>query len=206
MELVEKLMPYKDVKGKWRRCGKFKCSFCLQIIIRRLDAGKRDKSCGCKKGELTGKGRKGKKREPFTEKWKQNISKGLMGKIPWNKGISLSKEHIQKLKDSHTGKTGELASNWQDGKSFEIYPKEFNKELKQQILERDNYTCQYPGCTEIHDRLHVHHIDYDKKNSNPENLVILGTSCHTKTNGKNRQYWTEFYQNIMMNRIINCLL
>ena len=126
---------------------------------------------------------KGKKRKPFSE------------------------EHIQKLKESHTGKTGKLASNWQDGKSFEAYGIEFNKELKKYILERDNYTCQYPGCTEIHNRLHIHHIDFNKKNSNPENLITLGNSCHTRTNGKNnRIYWTEFYQNIMINRIIECLL
>jgi len=120
-------------------------------------------------------------------------------------GRTYSKEHRENLSISHTGKIGELASNWQGGKTFEEYGIEFNKELKQQIFERDNCTCQYPGCVEIHKRLHVHHIDYNKRNNNPENLITLGVSCHTKTNGK-RQYWTEFYQNIMINRIMECLL
>ena len=90
---------------------------------------------------------------------------------------------------------GELSPTWDGGKSFEPYSPEFNKPLKQSILERDNYTCQYPDCNHSSERLIVHHIDYNKKNSNPENLIILCNSCHSKTNGKNnRQYWTEFYQ------------
>ena len=97
---------------------------------------------------------------------------------------------------------GELSPNWNNGSSFEPYSPEFNKEKKTLILERDNYTCQNPGCTEVHKRLNVHHIDFNKQNNNPENLITLGTSCHSKTNGKNsRQYWTEFYQNIMKGKI-----
>ena len=101
--------------------------------------------------------------------------------------------------------SGDSHWNWQNGKSFEIYPIEFNKKFKQLIYERDNYQCQYPNCTEIHKKLNAHHIDYDKQNNNPENIITLGTSCHMKTNF-NRQYWTEFYQNIMMNKLIECLL
>ena len=40
--------------------------------------------------------------------------------------------------------------------------------------------------------LDVHHIDYDKKNSNHDNLVSLCHSCHMKTNvEKKRNYWTQ---------------
>ena len=102
--------------------------------------------------------------------------------------------------------SGEKSYQWQGGKSFEVYPKEF-KQIKKFILERDNYQCQFPGCTEIHDRLHIHHIDYNKKNNNPENLITLGTSCHARTIGKKKRlYWTEFYQNIMIGKIMECLL
>ena len=96
----------------------------------------------------------------------------------------------------------------QDGKSFEDISIEFNKELKQYILERDNYTCQYPECKiENPKRLHAHHIDYNKKNNNSENILTLCNSCHTKTNNKNKRiYFTEFYQTIIMNRILECLL
>jgi len=92
-------------------------------------------------------------------------------------------------------------------KSFEIYPPEFNKGFKQQILERDNYTCQDPNCEHKSNTLDAHHIDYDKKNNIPENVITLCRSCHMKTNGKNkRQYFTEFYQNIMMGKLMECLL
>ncbi len=104
------------------------------------------------------------------------------------------------------GKRLELASNWQGGKSFEEYGIEFNKELKQQILERDNYTCQDPNCKiENPKRLHIHHIDYNKKNNNSENLITLCISCHIRTN-YNREYFAEFYQNIMMDKLMECFL
>lgn len=112
----------------------------------------------------------------------------------------------EKILNSYPDRSGTNNSQWQDGKSFEIYPQEF-KQIRKFILERDGYKCQYPGCMELHNRLHVHHIDYDKKNNNPENLITLGTSCHTKTNPKKkREYFTEFYQNIMMGKLLECLL
>ena len=102
--------------------------------------------------------------------------------------------------------SGENHWNWQDGISDNPYPQEFKKELKQQILERDDHTCQCPNCTiENPKRMHVHHIDYDKKNNNPKNLITLCGSCHIKTN-YNRKYFTEFYQNIMINKLMGCLL
>lgn len=89
--------------------------------------------------------------------------------------------------------------NWQNGKSFEPYGLEFNKDLKQQILTRDNYICQCPDCEGKSSKLDIHHIDYDKKNNNPENLIVLCMSCHMKSN-YNRKYWTVVYQNIMEKR------
>ena len=40
--------------------------------------------------------------------------------------------------------------------------------------------------------LHIHHIDYDKLNCKPENLITLCHSCHAKSN-YNRDYWFAFY-------------
>ena len=131
-------------------------------------------------------------------------------------GYKHTTEHIQWISSIRMGENnpmydvhnfGELAPNWVDGKSFEPYSPEFNKEKKQQVLERDNYECQNPNCEHLSEGLDVHHIDYNKKNSNLENLTTLCDSCHTKTNGKNnRQYWTNYYQSIMINRIMECLL
>lgn len=69
--------------------------------------------------------------------------------------------------------------NWQGGLSYELYPQEFNDELKQAIRMRDNYTCQICGSLESEiGTLHIHHIDKNKKNSAPTNLVSLCVHCH----------------------------
>ena len=128
-----------------------------------------------------------KKGKPLSEKNRKGIAKTRI-----EKGLSKGKNNPM------YGKSGILSPNWQNGKSFEIYPQEF-KQIRKQILERDNHICQYPGCIEIHKKLCVHHIDYDKNNNNPENLITLGNSCHMKTNF-NRIYWAEFFQNILIGK------
>jgi len=45
----------------------------------------------------------------------------------------------------------------------------------------------------------VHHIDYDKKNCDPENLITLCKNCHPKTNS-NRGDWIEFFAKIILLR------
>ena len=105
----------------------------------------------------------------------------------------LQSEAKKGIKHPFFGKRGELSANWQNGKSFELYPPEFNKELKQLILERDIYTCQDPNCEHKTVLLVIHHIDYVKKNNFEYNLITLCNSCHVKTNG-NREYWKKFYQ------------
>ena len=152
----------------------------------------------------------------FSEKARQNISKAkigkkhtdetkqkMKGKIPWNKGIPWSEDIILKLKESHIGKIGILSSNWQGGKSFEEYPKEF-KLIKKIILERDNYKCQNPNCKHLSEGLDIHHIDYDKKNNNSKNLITLCDNCHGSSHPKNdRIFWMKYYQTIMLDRLIN---
>lgn len=88
--------------------------------------------------------------------------------------------------------------NWQGGKSFESYPLGWNKTFKEQIRYRDEYKCQLCDCHEVecNRKLHVHHIDYDKKNLNINNLIALCQSCHMKTNF-NREYWRAYFISIM---------
>ncbi len=88
---------------------------------------------------------------------------------------------------------------WKDGKSFEEYPQEFTQELKDQIRKRDNYTCQ--NCDMIEEEhiivlgevLSVHHIDYNKKNCNKNNLISLCRQCNARVNF-NRKYWKEYFE------------
>lgn len=86
------------------------------------------------------------------------------------------------------------------GHSFEPYTIDWTETLRISIRERDHYTCQMPGCNKLQgDILHsVHHIDYDKKNCNPDNLVTLCRSCHIKTN-RNRSFWMRYFWNLFKN-------
>lgn len=94
---------------------------------------------------------------------------------------------------------GKNNPNWQGGIAAELYCSVWNdKEYKESISKRDNYICRNPNClgTCSHLPLVRHHINYDKKNCHPWNLIILCVSCHSKTNGS-REFWIKFYQNIM---------
>jgi len=86
--------------------------------------------------------------------------------------------------------------NWLGGISFEPYGIEFNDELKEKIRERDGHICQMPGCNkrENGEAHSVHHINYNKKDNRPENLISLCRSCHQKTNF-DRNYWQSYFTN-----------
>ena len=114
------------------------------------------------------------------------------------KGKHLSEETKQKISQANKG---EKSKFWQGGKSFEPYGLEFNKQLKEQIRKRDNYRCQ--EClrhqselrtkTNKPYKLHIHHIDYKKKNNNPSNLISLCRGCHVQTNFK-RDNWENYFK------------
>lgn len=80
--------------------------------------------------------------------------------------------------------TGETAPRWAGGLSLSPYGPGWTGELKEGIRERDNHICII--CREWGN--HVHHINYDKADHRPKNLITLCCSCHIKTNA-NREYW-----------------
>ena len=105
-----------------------------------------------------------------------------------------------KCRDEHRKKYGLTAGknnpNWQDGKSFEPYNKDWTEKLKTEVRKRDNNVCKECGCTkeELGYNLHVHHIDYNKQNNVIDNLISLCNSCHTQTNF-GRKDWTNYFNN-----------
>ena len=137
------------------------------------------------------------------------------------KGRKKSEEHIQRMKQSLKGRdvwnkglnseidnrvlSGVKHSLWQGGKSFEPYTPNFNKIFKEAIRERDNHACVMcnlfeDDCVILYKiRLHIHHVDYDKKNVFPQNCVSLCNRCHGTTN-YNRQHWTTFFQSLLKER------
>jgi hypothetical protein len=93
--------------------------------------------------------------------------------------------------------------NWLGGVSYEPYCEIWqDKDYKRSILKRDGDTCQRCGITNmlsllIHGkRLTVHHIDYDKKNCHPTNLITLCNSCNPKSN-YNRDLHSRTYRDII---------
>jgi len=133
-----------------------------------------------------------------SEKHKKHIGESREGKHypKLSKALSgrkLSKEHKTKISISTSGENN---PNFKEGISFEPYGLEFNNKLKEQIRKRDNYICQECGIHQdkLDYKLHCHHIDYNKKNNNLNNLISLCRSCHLQTNYK-RQDWTKYFKN-----------
>ena len=99
--------------------------------------------------------------------------------------VPLSQEHRQNLP------RGEKHPNWKGGRSTFVYSVEWTGLLREQIRQRDNYQCQscFRHQSEFKRKLHVHHIDEDKKNCSEENLISLCNSCHIKGHRiKNKKY------------------
>ena len=112
----------------------------------------------------------------------------------------MSKARIEKLKDPKELKkiSGENNGNWKGGISFEFYSCVFNNQLKESIRKRDNYICQLCNKKQNKRKLDIHHIDYNKKNCNPKNLISLCRSCHAETS-YNRKVWVRVFQKIIKN-------
>jgi hypothetical protein len=125
------------------------------------------------------------KNKPRLSETKLKISKALKGKIVSDK---------TKLKLSKIN-SGPNHPNWQGGISTFPYPFDWTDTLKESIRQRDNYICQECGIhqDELNHKLDIHHIDYDKDNLNPSNLISLCRSCHIKTNYY-RDKWYEYFQ------------
>jgi len=80
-------------------------------------------------------------------------------------------------------------------KSDETKQKISNK-LKGTRTGKDSHVCQNPKCWFKKVRLSVHHIDYDKENCRPSNLITLCISCNARAN-TNRIFWEKLYKYIM---------
>lgn len=143
-----------------------------------------------------------------SEETKRKLSEANKGKHPTEETrskisiASTGRHHSDKTKkrlsEIHMGrnnpmfgKTGSLHPNWRGGISYEPYSVDWTDTLKRAIRERDNYICQI--CSQYGNI--IHHIDYNKKNCTPGNLITLCDKCHTKTNF-NRGYWIKFLKEI----------
>lgn len=128
----------------------------------------------------------------FTKEYKEKMSLSRMG----NKNPMYGKHHKREAKEririkNSLSRLGKNNPNWKGGILPEYkYPSFWNKELKETIRKRDNYTCQVCGCPqkECDRALDVHHIDFNEKNLDENNLISLCRYCHNKTKG-NKKHW-----------------
>ena len=145
----------------------------------------------------------------LSEETKKKMSKIRKGKsISWGNKIRISKLKSGYKHSEETKKKISLSlkmenhPNWQGGISFEPYPLDWTDDLKESIRKRDDYICQICEThqDELERRLACHHIDYNKENLDPENLISLCIKCHIKTNCK-RNYWFKYFKDLILIKI-----
>jgi hypothetical protein len=131
------------------------------------------------------------KGHPYRNTGRTRFKKGV---VPWNKGLKgylpVEEHDWMPKRENHW--------NWRGGIASSEYTEEWKVKFLDSIRERDNFICQECG---IHQeelvgriaKLDIHHIDYNKKNCNPDNLISLCRSCHMKTNN-NRDYWESYFR------------
>jgi len=128
-------------------------------------------------------------------KSKQKLSKALKGdkrlghktKLLWQ-----NPEYRKHMEEAHKGcNKGSKSHLWRGGIE-RVYSIDWTQSLRRSIRERDRYICQLCSEQQGEEAFSVHHIDYDKENCNPNNLITLCRSCHTKTNSK-RKYWKQYF-------------
>ncbi len=137
------------------------------------------------------KGQPSKKRGSILPEYlKKQISETLK-----RKGIKPPSQQGSKnpaVSIANSKRIGEKHPMWSYGKSNLPYSLDWTNSLRISIRERDKYTCQLCGEKQGDISFSVHHIDYNKQNCNPNNLITLCRPCHTKTNF-NRERWYKYF-------------
>ena len=175
---------YRQVNYCSRACGK--------IGKPRSDEVKRKMSKTRKLKELS----KGKNNPMYGRK--RVLSEETKKKI----SVKLSKLRTGKNNTMY-GKYGPLSPTWKGGISYEPYCYEWSfKEFKEMIKGRDGNRCLNPDCFRNVHKLCVHHIDYNKKNCETQNLITLCNGCNSRAN-KDRKWHKSWYKAIINRRYGN---
>lgn len=196
--------------SKCKECG----SLCL-ISFRSKNGKYCNSSCANKSrmiGNTISKGRK------LSKSHKEKISISLIGntrtkgriipeeELERRRGRKQSEKQKEKTRLRMMGNAYSVGVNvgpnhpqWKGGISKEPYCCMWTKEYKEEIKERDGYKCLNPHCWNKDYGLTIHHLDYNKKNCHPKNLITLCRSCNSRAN-KNENSWMALYQLILNQR------
>ena len=144
--------------GKKPKTGKWiNCSWCGKEKYKKLVHIKRSKFLFCSK---------------------ECFNKFKKGKVPAN---------IEQARENSPIKNGSKNINWKGGIP-RPYPNEWNGGLKQRIFARDRNRCQICGkLGKKRSDLVCHHIDFNKKNCQIENIKLLCRHCYLKIHWQERK-------------------
>ena len=171
---------------------KVKCDNCNKILIKFPCRIHKHNFCNNKCNSIW----LGKFRKPETN---LKISNSMKGKKHHFFGKKRP-EHSKFMSKFMLGKMlGVKNPNWKGGISCEPYCDVWlDKEYKESIKERDGYMCLNPQCSKFSLRLCLHHINYNKKDCSPNNLITLCNSCNCQANFE--RLWHKSWYNAIINR------
>lgn len=128
-----------------------------------------------------------------TKRTTQKISKALTNK----KRDPFSEETLQKMSKANSGENN---PNWKGGTSYESYcPAWLDKEYKQWIRDRDRNIVWDIGYW-YKGGLSIHHIDYNKKDCHPKNLITVSVGMNAAVNF-HKEFYIEWFQTAMNHRL-----
>ena len=184
---------FRSLDSKREYVEKDCCKACGDFYLDRVDC---DSDYCCHPCSRVGKS--------IPDRVRKQISETLKGEYIGKLNPFYGKKHSDstKIKWLETNRQfGKKNHRWLGGKSVEPYCDVWrDKEYKRDIRNRDGNMCLNPYCSAINScNLVIHHIDYDKKNCRPDNLITICNSCNSSAN-KDRCWHMAWYQAIIYRR------
>lgn len=175
--------------GQWQNC--LGCGASCWVNIKRIG---RSQYCepGCfnrhQKATSPGLGARKKIYKDITCPWC-----GKKSKVPPSSKAQFCSNVCHRKWRSHKFKA-KGNPNWNGGSSS--FPYHFSwADAKEIVSLRDAKMCYSPLCDGEHKVLNVHHIDYNKDNCHPANLITVCCACNGRANS-DREYWNAIYTSI----------